>query len=382
MPTAPQHLFPHPDRLGDLRARIDALDGDLLRLLAARAEAAQEIGRLKRLVKPSGPLHAPERERQVLARVASLATGAFPPEAATRVFREIMSGCLALEQPLRAAFLGPEGTFSHQAARRLYGGSAAELAQATVAAVFEAVARGRADLGVVPVENATEGSVDATLDAFLEWPLPVTAELSLPVELALLLPEGAAIADVRTVHSHPIGLAQCRRWLEVHLPGAALVEATSTAAAARHAAVDPAAASIGPASLADALGLRVGAPSIQDLEGNATRFLVIGGEAHPRTRSDRTTLVLRAPDGPGALVKLLEPFARFHVNLSRILSRHTRRKAWEVAFFLDAEAHRDDPPFQAALGSLRALGAEPTVLGSYPRAERDQGPDRAAPMAR
>lgn len=369
MPTAPQHLFPHPDRLDDLRARIDALDGDLLRLLAARAEAAQEIGRIKRTVKPTGPLHAPERERQVLARVATLATGPFPADAATRVFREIMSGCLALEQPLRVAFLGPEGTFSHQATRRLYGGSAAELPQATVAAVFEAVARGRADLGVVPVENATEGSVDATLDAFLEWPLPVTAELSLPVELALLLPEGATLADVRTVHSHPMGLAQCRRWLEAHLPGAVLVETASTAAAARHAAADPTAAAIGPASLTDRLGLHVGAGAIQDLEGNATRFLVVGGEAHPRTERDRTTLLLRAPDGPGALLKLLEPFARFRVNLSRILSRHTRRKAWEVAFFVDAEAHRDDPPLQAALGTLKALGAEPQVLGSYPRAE-------------
>ena len=367
MPTAPQHLFPHSDRLDDLRARIDALDGDLLRLLAARAEAAQEIGRIKRAVKPTGPLHAPERERQVLARVMRLATGAFPADAAARVFREIMSGCLALEQPLRVAFLGPEGTFSHQAARRLYGGSAAELGQATVAAVFEAVARGRADLGVVPVENATEGSVDATLDAFLEWPLPVTAELSLPVDLALLLPEGAAVADVRTVHSHPMGLAQCRRWLEAHLPHAALVEATSTAAAARHAAVDPAAAAIGPATLAEALGLQAGVKAIQDMEGNATRFLVIGGEAHRRTGEDRTALVLRAPDGPGALLKLLEPFARFRVNLTRILSRHTRRRAWEVAFFLDAEAHREDPPFQAALGSLRALGAEPIVLGSYPK---------------
>ncbi|HJV22284.1 MAG TPA: prephenate dehydratase [Holophagaceae bacterium] len=367
MPTAPQHLFPHPDRLGDLRERIDALDSELLRLLAQRAEAAQEIGRIKRTVRPTGPLHAPERERQVLARVAATATGAFPREAATRVFREIMSGCLALEQPLRVAFLGPEGTFSHQAARRLYGGSVAELGQATVAGVFEAVARGRADLGVVPVENATEGSVDATLDAFLEWPLPVTAELSLPVELALLLPEGAALADVRTVHSHPMGLAQCRRWLEAHLPTAALLEATSTAAAARRAALDPAAAAIGPAALADRLALQVGAPAIQDMEGNATRFLVIGGEAHPRTDRDRTTLLLKAPDGPGALLKLLEPFARFRVNLSRILSRHTRRKAWDVAFFVDAEAHRDDPPLQAALGTLKALGAEPQVLGSYPR---------------
>ncbi len=367
MPTAPQHLFPHPDRLLDLRHRIDSLDDELLRLLAQRADAAQEIGRIKRTFRPTGPLHAPERERQVLARVASQAQGAFPAEAATRVFREIMSGCLALEQPLRVAYLGPEGTFSHQAARRLYGGSAAELGQATVAAVFEAVARGRADLGVVPVENATEGSVDATLDAFLEWPLPVTAELSLPVELALLLPEGTSSADVRTVHSHPMGLAQCRRWLEAHLPAAALAEATSTAAAAQRAAADPAAAAIGPASLADRLGLQVGAPGIQDMEGNATRFLVIGGEAHPRTANDRTTLLLRAPDGPGALLKLLEPFARFRVNLSRILSRHTRRKAWDVAFFVDADAHRDDAILQAALGTLKALGAEPQVLGSYPR---------------
>ena len=362
--------LPVPDApsLDDLRARIDALDEDLLALLARRAEAAQAIGLLKRRCRPEGPLHAPERERQVLARVARLATGAFPPEAATRVFREVMSGCLALEQPLRVAFLGPEGTFSHQAARRLYGGGAAELGQATVAAVFEAVAKGRADLGVVPVENATEGSVDATLDAFLEWPLPVTAELSLPVELALLLPEGLEKAAVKRVHSHPMGLAQCRRWLAAHLPQAELVEAPSTAAAAHRARAGEAEAAIGPASLAGTLGLEARETGIQDLEGNATRFLVLGGEAHPRTGADRTTLLLRAPDGPGALLRLLEPFARFRVNLTRILSRHTRRKAWEVAFFLDAEAHRDDPPFQAALGSLRALGAEPRVLGSYPRA--------------
>ncbi len=371
MPPAPQHLFPHPDRLDELRGRIDALDDDLLRILSARAEAAREIGRIKRTVRPTGPLHAPERERQVLTRVARVAQagGAFPPEAATRVFREIMSGCLALEQPLRVAFLGPEGTYSHQAARRLYGGSAAELPQATVAAVFEAVARGRADLGVVPVENATEGSVDATLDAFLEWPLPVTAELGLPVELALLLPEGASLAQVRVVHSHPMGLAQCRRWLAAHLPQARLEEASSTAAAAQRALLEAGAAALGPAPLADRLGLQVGAPGIQDLEGNATRFLVIGGEAHPRTERDGSTLLLRAPDGPGALLKLLEPFARFRVNLSRILSRHTRKRAWEVAFFVDVEAHREDPSLQAALGSLTALGAEPQVLGSYPRVD-------------
>lgn len=371
MPIPPQLLFPDPARLPELRARIDALDADLLRLLDERARLATDVGHIKRAQSPGKLMHAPAREREVIARAKALHRGPFPVEAVERVLREVMSACLSLEQPLKVAFLGPEGTWSHLAALRHFGESVHTLPQPSFNAVFEAVAKGRADYGLLPIENATEGAVEAALDGFQDHDVTVSAELVLPVAHALLLPPGGSLERVQRVHSHPQALAQCRQWLEAHLPHAERVETSSTARAAKLASADPEGAAIGSELAARLNGLEVAVERIQDHAANATRFLVLGGEAPSRTGRDRSLLQLRAPDGPGALLKVLEPLARQGLNLSRILSRPSGRRAWEYSFFLDVEAHQEDAALVAALEVLRLRGADPRVLGSYPRPEAE-----------
>lgn len=354
--------------LPGLRQAIDAVDDQVLALLNRRAALAAEVGRLKAAASPEALFHAPAREREVLARLEAASAGPFPAPAVRTVFQEIMSACLSLEKPLRVAFLGPEGTFTHLAARHQFGGSGQALPQGTIQAVFQAVERQRADYGVVPVENATEGAVDSTLDAFLDSSLAICAEILLPVDQALLLRPGLDLGGVRRVYSHPQALGQCRRWLEAHLPGADRIEAPSTSEAARLAREDPEGAAVASELAADLFGLRVAETKIQDLAANATRFLVLGPRSAEPTGRDRTTLLAMAQDGPGALLRLLEPLARRGLNLSRIQSRPTRRKLWEYAFFLDVEGHAADAPMAEALVELRGACASLKVLGSYPRA--------------
>ena len=354
--------------LPGLRQAIDAVDDQMLDLLNRRAALAAEVGRLKVAAAPEALFHAPAREREVLARLEAENAGPFPPAAVRTVFQEIMSACLSLEKPLRVAFLGPEGTFTHLAARHQFGGSSQSLPQGTIQAVFQAVERQRADYGVVPVENATEGAVDTTLDAFLDSPLQICAEILLPVDQALLLRPGLDLGSVRRVYSHPQALGQCRRWLEAHLPGADRIEAPSTSEAARLAREDAEGAAVASELAADLFGLQVAETKIQDLAANATRFLVLGPNSAEPTGRDRTTLLAMAQDGPGALLRLLEPLARRGLNLSRIQSRPTRRKVWEYAFFLDVEGHAADAPMAEALIELGAACASLKVLGSYPRA--------------
>ncbi|HEX9011488.1 MAG TPA: prephenate dehydratase [Holophagaceae bacterium] len=358
--------MPPPD-LADLRRAIDAVDDQLLALLNRRAGLAAEVGRLKVAAAPEAPFHAPKREREVLARLEAANAGPFPGPAVRIIFQEIMSACLSLEKPLRVAFLGPEGTFTHLAARHQFGGSSQSLPQGTIQAVFRAVERGGADYGVVPVENATEGAVDSTLDAFLDSPLRICAEILLPVDQALLLRPDLDLEGVRRVYSHPQALGQCRRWLEAHLPGADRVEAPSTSEAARLAREDAEGAAVASELAAELFGLKVAESRIQDLAANATRFLVLGSKDAEPTGRDRTSLLVLAQDGPGALLRLLEPLARRGLNLSRIQSRPTRRRLWEYAFFLDVEGHRVDAPMGEALAELRSASASLKVLGSYPR---------------
>ncbi|HEY3270185.1 MAG TPA: prephenate dehydratase [Geothrix sp.] len=354
--------------LPGLRQAIDAVDDQVLALLNRRAALAGEVGRLKAAAAPEALFHAPAREREVLARLEAASPGPFPAPAVRTVFQEIMSACLSLEKPLRVAFLGPEGTFTHLAARHQFGGSGQALPQGTIQAVFQAVERQRADYGVVPVENATEGAVDSTLDAFLDSPLRICAEILLPVDQALLLRPGLDLGGVRRVYSHPQALGQCRRWLETHLSQADRIEAPSTSEAARLAREDAEGAAVASELAADLFGLQVAETKIQDLAANATRFLVLGPKPAEPTGRDRTTLLAMAQDGPGALLRLLEPLARRGLNLSRIQSRPTRRKVWEYAFFLDVEGHAADAPMTEALVELEAACASLKVLGSYPRA--------------
>ena len=357
-----------PTTLASLRQAIDAVDDQVLALLNQRARYASEVGRIKSAAAPEALFHAPRREREVLSRLEAANPGPFPSTAVRTVFQEVMSACLSLEKPLRVAFLGPEGTFTHLAARHQFGGSTQALPQGTIAGVFQAVERQRADYGVVPVENATEGAVESTLDAFLDSPVRICGEIVLPVDQALLLRPGLDLGAVRRVYSHPQALGQCRRWLDAHLSHADRIEAASTSEAARLAHEDAEGAAVAPELATAFFGLRVVETKIQDLAANATRFLVLGQKGPEPTGRDRTTLLAMAQDGPGALLHLLEPLARRGLNLSRIQSRPTRRKLWEYAFFLELEGHSGDPAMAEALEELRGVCASLKILGSYPQA--------------
>jgi chorismate mutase / prephenate dehydratase len=355
--------------LTELRARIDAVDERILDLLNERARIASEVGELKRAAQPQAPFHAPTREREVVARLEAMNGGPFPPSSIRPVFQEIMSACLSLERPLRVAFLGPEGTSSHQAAKYQFGLSAQVLPERSIPAVFRAVERALSDYGVVPVENATEGIVDSTLDAFLESPLRVVAEILLPADEALLLRHDLDPSLVKRVYALPEAFTRCQAWLRVHLPHATPIVASSTTEAARLAREDGEGAAVASELTAQLFELKVAAASIQDLASDATRFWVLGRTPSASTGWDRTSLVVTAKDSPGVLLHLIEPLARRGVNLTRIESRPTRRRAWEYAFFLDLDGHERDEQVAAALEEMARASAGIKLLGSYPKAE-------------
>jgi chorismate mutase/prephenate dehydratase len=356
-----------PRDLQELRALIDALDEHILELLNDRARLAAEVGDYKRAAQPEAPFHAPAREREVLARLEALGHGPFPRDAIRPVFREIMSACLSLERPLRVAFVGPEGAFSHEAVKYQFGVSAQALPQHTIPAVFQAVERGQADYGIVPVENATEGIVDSTLDAFLDSPLRVVAEILVPLDLALLVRHELELGRIRRVYAVSDALGRCERWLSEHLPRAAQVVAATAPEAAHLAWEDGEGAAIGSALAAALSELRVGAEAIQDERGDATRFWVLGERPTSPSGADRTSLVVTVKDSPGVLLRVLEPLARRGINLTRIESRPTRRRAWEYAFFLDLEGHAAEGQVAAALADLAEICAAVKLLGSYPK---------------
>ena len=358
-----------PLKLAELRSRIDAIDERVLELLNERARIAAEVGECKRTFQPDAPFHAPARERQVLARLEALHAGPFPREAIRAVFQEIMSACLSLERPLRVAFPGPEGAFSHQAVKHQFGLSAQPAPQRSISAVFHSVEAGQADYGVVPVENATEGVVDPTLDAFLESALRVVGEILLPLELALLAHHDVELAGVLRVYAHPESLRHAEAWLASHLPRASQVVASSAVEAARLAREDAEGAAVAPDVVAKLFDLRVAAENVQGAEAAATRFWVLGRKASAPTGRDRTSLVVSVKDRPGVLLRILEPLARRGINLTRIESRPARRRAWEYVFFLDLEGHESDEAVAAALRDLEQESAGVKLLGSYPRAE-------------
>ena len=357
--------------LDDLRRSIDAVDDQILALLDRRASIVADVAREKQA--RGLPLHDPEREREVLERLAAKGAGGagrFPREAIVAVYREVMSACLSLEAPLTVAFLGPEGTFTHIAARRLFGLSARYREAATLDGVFDAVRRGAAAYGVSPIENSTEGPVTHAVDALLEGGVLIRGELVLPVAQCLL-GAPAQLTAVERVYSHPQALAQCRGWLARNLGTAQLVQTASTSAAAREAAGDPAGAAIGSRLAGELFGLPVLYEGIQDRTENATRFVMLAREDAPRTGDDKTTLGFSLRDEPGALRRALEIFDAAGVNLSRIESRPSQKKAWEYVFLVDVEGHREDAAVAGAVARLRAESESVTLLGSYPRHARE-----------
>jgi chorismate mutase/prephenate dehydratase len=350
--------------LDDLRRRIDTIDDQILTLLEQRAEVAASIAREKRDSKL--PIVDPERERQVLDRLARKGAGHFPRAAIAAVYREVISACVAIQEPASIAYLGPEGTFTHIAARTLFGLAARYQEAATIDGVFDAVRRGVASYGVVPVENSTEGSVTHAVDALLEGGVSIRRELFLDVSHCLLS-LASGITDVERVYSHSQALSQCRGWLTKNLGGAQLVQTPSTASAARQALADLRGAAVGSILAGDLYGLGVLRERIQDRADNATRFMMIAKEDAPPTGCDKTTLSFSLRDECGALRRVLDIFGTAGVNLSRIESRPSRQRAWEYVFLVDVEGHRSDANVSGAIAGLNAVCASVTLLGSYPR---------------
>ena len=346
------------------RARIDALDDEILQRVSRRAALALETARAKR---PDGPLYDPAREAQVLRRIRAANPGPLTDAEVARLFREIMSACLALEQPTRVAYLGPEGTFTHQAALRHFGHSIEAAPRDGIDEIFREVASGQAEYGVAPIENSSDGAVAHTLDLFIGSPLKIAGEIELPVHHHLLAAQ-PELGAVRRVRAHLQAFAQCRRWLDRALPEAPRVSDSSNAAAARYAAEHPDTAAIAPRAAAEQYGLQVLAANIEDQPDNRTRFLVIGRHDQAPSGDDKTSVLASAANRPGALAALLQPLAAAGIDLTRVESRPQPGTDWGYVFFLDLRGHAREEPVAAALARLREAAALYQVLGSYPRA--------------
>jgi chorismate mutase/prephenate dehydratase len=351
------------DDLAAHRAAIDALDREILERLNARAAHAQAIGQLK----GHGVAYRPEREAQVLRALQAENGGPLTKEQVTSVFRQVISACLALEQKLRIAYLGPAGTFSHAAVAKHFGDFVEAEPQPTIDAVFRAGESGQSDYAVVPVENSTEGAVGRTLDLIYTTPLSICGEVRLRIRQNLLT-KAPTLAAVTKVYSHAQSLAQCVQWLAAHMPHVPRIAVASNAEAARLAAAEENAAAIAGEIAATIYGLNVLAPHIEDEANNTTRFWVLGRHAVARSGKDETSLVMSAPNRPGALHALLEPLAKHGVSISRLESRPARTELWEYLFFVDIEGHVADPSVDAALVELRDKAPFLKVLGSYPAA--------------
>jgi chorismate mutase/prephenate dehydratase len=356
------------DRIQRARKAIDRADNQLLKLLNQRARLAREIGELKK--QRSKLCYLPGREEEIFERLARLNPGPFPTDSIRPVFREIISACRSLEKRLRVAFFGLEASFTHIAGRQQFGHSAEFLPERTVTDVFETVARGHADYGVVPIENSTEGVVAHTLDMFLDSELTICAEVVLEIRHFLLSVDGD-LKKVARVYSHPQALAQCRNWLRKNLPGLNIHEVASTSEAARMAAVDRDAAAIASEFAGDYYNLKTVARGIEDLTNNFTRFLVIGRVMGPKSGRDCTAIVFSVKDRPGVLFDALGHFARRGINLSKIESRPLKGRAWEYIFFAEMDGHIGDEIVRESLRALEQDCVFVKVLGSFPKMRKD-----------
>jgi chorismate mutase/prephenate dehydratase len=352
--------------LDDIRKHIDEIDGQLLDLLSDRADLVHQVGDVKK--RDGLQIYAPEREEALLRRLIERNKGRLPEKSIRAIYREIMSAALALEDDLKIAYLGPEGTWTHQAAIKKFGHSVAYSSQPNFAEVFDQVTRRQADYGVVPIENSTEGAVSHTLDLFVDSPLQICAQILLRIENGLM----ASIPreQIKTLYSHPQVFGQCRNWILRNFPEADLVEVSSTTRAAQLARDNAAqgAAALGGALAAEMNGLEMLESSIQDRATNTTRFLVIGEKTCPPTGKDRTSILFAIHDRPGSLVRALQAFDQFQINMSKIESRPSKRKDWEYVFYVDLSGHCDDPELKNAIEELEKHCSMVKLLGSYPDA--------------
>ena len=351
--------------LDDWRSRINSLDDEILKLLNQRGTAALRIGELKR--QQDLPYFIPEREAQVLDRLVALSGGPLGADAIRAIWREILSASLALEHPLPVAYLGPAGTFAHQAATRRFGSSAAFRPVRTIVDVFDEVERNLAEFGVVPVENSTEGAVNVTLDRLIDSDVTITGEITLDISQHLIS-RATELAEIKVVCSHPQGLAQCRGWLAAHLPTALTEETASTSAAVERARDDTTVAAIASDMAAQVHGVPVLRGRIEDNPFNSTRFLVIGRRPVAPTGRDKTSILFSMKNEPGVLYSILQPFATHRLNLTKIESRPTKRRPWEYVNFLDFEGHCETENVRSVLAEVRDRCQFLKILGSYPTA--------------
>ena len=354
-------------KLSPLRTRIDEIDRRLVELLSERANVSLEVGRTKREAGgDAASFYVPHREKLVLDKIRGLNQGPLPDRTLEAIWREIMSGSLGLQKPLRVAYLGPKGSFSHAAALGKFGSSVDFVATGDIEGVFNAVARGHADQGLVPVENSAHGGVIDTLDAFLSHSAKVCAEVLITVHHRVL--SRGEWSKVETVTTKPEVFAQCREWLSTVARGRKVEPAASTSAAAERAASDPTVAAIASRLAGDVYDVPALFENIEDDPDNVTRFWVIGRDPAKPTGDDKTATLVKTANKPGALASVLDAFRGNGVNLTDIEKRPSRRTNWEYVFFIDAEGHADDPQVKAALTAAAEHCLQLTVLGSYPRA--------------
>ncbi len=353
--------------LGELRNKIDELDVAILNLISERARVAQEVARVKQAADDKAVFYRPEREAQVLRSIMEKNPGPLDDEEMARLFREIMSACLALEQPVRVAYLGPEGTFTQQASLKHFGHSAVCVPLAAIDEVFREVEAGAVNYGVVPVENSSEGVVTHTLDSFINSPLQICGEVVLRIHHHLLCSEQTEKETITRIYSHSQSLGQCRKWLDGHWPLAERVAVNSNAEAARRAQNESGSAAIAGDMAADRYALCRLAEKIEDEPDNSTRFLIIGKDRVTLSGEDKTSLVVSMRNKPGSLHRLLTPFYCYDIDLTRIETRPARAGAWSYVFFVDFKGHRDDPKVKHVLGEVEGLVGELKILGSYPK---------------
>ncbi len=351
--------------LKELRKKIDKIDLTILEELNRRSKIVQEIGAVKK--EKNEEIFAPHREKALLESLENKNRGPFPNHALRAVFREILSASRSLQSPLKVAYLGPEATFSYVAALKYFGGSTELIPQPSIARVFDSVEQDQSLYGVVPIENTTEGVVGATLDQFPDSPLKIISEMMLPVSHHLLSREGN-LRSIQKIYSHSQALAQCRNWLDRNLPGVPVLEVESTGKAAQRAAEEAHVAGIASDYAADVYGLKILRRHIEDQAGNMTRFVILGHKSPVRTGRDKTSILFSVKDEVGVLFRMLEPFYKKKINLTKIESRPLRKKAWEYVFYLDLDGHVQDRGMKEVLAALEKKCRFLKVLGSYPKA--------------
>ncbi len=349
--------------LEKLRAKIDKIDNEILNLLNRRSNIVLDVAHIKRNNKSK--FYSPDREREIFERLTTLNKGPFPNETLKVIYREILSASLYLEEPLKVACLGPMATFTHLAALRHFGSSASFVPVIGIKDVFEAVETGKTEFGVVPIENSNEGVITYTLDLFIDYDLKVSAEVMLEITHNLLSRSGDR-KRIKKIYSFSPPTAQCRRWLQLNMPGIPIIEATSTANAAELAAHDDDAAAIASELAAEIYNLQFVERSIEDNKHNFTRFLVISKEFPHKTGKDKTSIMFSIKDKPGSLYDILYPLKKAGINLTKIESRPSKRKAWEYIFFVDMEGHINDKKLKKAVESLKDNCLYLKILGSYP----------------